>query len=388
MKKIFTGIVSLLVLATAPSCQQDAPEINFSHTTSIVSDFSGIIKAINDLSLGLTEKLEIIDNAIRNQTLTLSQKIDILNAAIEKGILTFEQMAQKTVDAIDAMNVSLTAKLAAVEGALTDMNTSLTTKLGLIEATMKTGLKEIADSQTLIEQAIGALAGTMEERLTAIQGALTDLNTSLDTKLGALEAAVNAGFVSLSDELALTKTALVNSLTEGFAANAESLAAVNKALSRLAIDEGIYGGDDKSMYISPAAWSALQSDPEMYAAFMNSLTTYSPEVTTSQVSSHTCVINISLKNYDQIELLSKQTVYNANGVSKPAYRIVRMYSRAEYIIDKGACGLGCYEINITDVAGTTAKYNFQGAAGGTVELEFWDGANNFVLEGHVEVVMR
>lgn len=253
----------MAVIPSRNGCEflHDAPEINFSHSTTIVSDFSGVIKAINDMSLSLSQKLEIINNAIQNQTLTLSEKMNILNEAVNKGILTYEKMAQKTVDAINAMNASTTEKLAAVESALTNMNTSLTTKLALIEATMKTGLTEIADSEKLIQQAIESLEGTASE------------------KLAAIEAAINAGFVSAAKEQELTRTALINSLTAGFAQNAESLAAINTAQGRLSIDDGVYGGDDKNLYVSPAAWGALKSDPEMYNTFMNSLTVYTPEVT-------------------------------------------------------------------------------------------------------------
>lgn len=388
MKKYLLGIVACFALATLASCEQDAPEINFSHTTNIVSDFSGVIKAINDMSLSLSEKMEIINNAIKDQTLTLSQKMDILNETINKGILTYQQMTQKIIDAINAMNASTAEKLAAIQTALTEMNGTLTEKLALIEAAITTGLADVVTANELIEQAIASLEGTVEEKLAALEAVLTTTNTTLGTKLAAIEAAVNAGFVSAAEQERLTREALIASLTEGFGNTAAGLDAVNKALGRLSIQDGIYAADATGMTVSPSAWEALKEDPEMYNAFLNSLEVVTPTVTTSQVSSHSCVIGITLVTFEAIELLSAQTIYNDNGVSKPAYKIVRMFSKATYKIDKGGCALGCYEINITDVAGTTTKYNFNGGAGGNVELVFWDGADKFVLAGHVEVVMR
>ena len=442
MKKYLLGVVALVAVTTFTSCEKDAPEINFSHTTNIVSDFSGVIKAINDMSLSLSEKMEIINNAIKDQTLTLSQKMDILNEAINKGILTYQQMTQKIIDAINAMNASTAEKLAAIQTALTemngtlteklalieaaintgladvvtanglikdaiaslegtmeqklaaietamkDMNNSLTTKLALIEAAITAGFADVAAANELIEQAIASLEGTVEEKLAALEAVLTTTNTTLSTKLAAIEAAVNAGFVTAAEQERLTREALIASLTEGFGNTAAGLDAVNKALGRLSIQDGIYAADATGMTVSPSAWEALKEDPEMYNAFLNSLEVVTPTVTTSQVSSHSCVIGITLVTFEAIELLSAQTIYNDNGVSKPAYKIVRMFSKATYKIDKGGCALGCYEINITDVAGTTTKYNFNGGAGGNVELIFWDGADKFVLAGHVEVVMR
>lgn len=497
MKKYLLGVAALCAVATFTSCEQDAPEINFSHSTTIVSDFSGVIKAINDMSLSLSEKLEIINNAIKDQTLTLSQKMDILNAAIEKGILTYQQMTQKTIDAINAMNGSLTDKLAAIQTALTEMNTSLTmklalieatmkagladiaaaeelirqaiaslegtmeqklaaietavnnmnvsltaklalieaaidsgfadvaaaeelirqaivslegttaqklaaietaikdgnaelaTKLALIEATMNTGLADIAAAEALIQQAIASLEGSMEQKLAAIETAMLNTNTTLSTKLAAIEAAINAGVVSAANQETLTRTALIASLNQGFADTAAGLAAVNTALGRLSIKDGVYAADKNGMTISPSAWEALKEDPEMYNAFLNTLEVVTPTVTTSQQSGHSCQIPINLVTYEQIELLSQQTVFDDSGVNKPAYKIVRMYSKATYNINKGGCSLGCHEINITDVRGTgLPQYNFNGGSGGNVELIFWDGADKFVLAGHVEVIMR
>lgn len=442
MKKYLLGAVAFFALTTFTSCEQDAPEINFTHTTTIVSDFSGIIKAINDMSLSLSEKLAIIDDAIQAQTLTFSQKMDVLHKAIENGILTYQDMTQKTIDAINAMNASMAEKLATIQTTLAAMNTSLTDKLALIEATMKTGLADIVTSEALIKQAIESLDGNMTSKLAVIETALADMNTSLTTKLGLIEAAmtdgfadvatkegliqqaiasldgnmtsklaaietamkdgnttlatklaaidtaISGGFASAADQEKLTREALISSLNKGFGDTAESLAAINTALGRLSISDGVYAADKNGMTVSPSAWEALKKDPEMYNSFLNTLEVVTPTVTTSQVSSHSCVIDIRLQNFEQIELLSSQTIYNDGGISKPAYKIVRMFSKATYTIDKGNCALGCWEINITDVAGTNAKYNFGGGAGGNVELIFWDGADKFVLEGHVEVIMR
>ena len=64
MKKIFTAIVAIAAMAMFTSCEQDAPEINFSQTDTHTSDFSELIAAINNQTTTLAEKLQLINDAI------------------------------------------------------------------------------------------------------------------------------------------------------------------------------------------------------------------------------------------------------------------------------------------------------------------------------------
>ena len=64
MKKLFTAIVAIVAIAMFTSCEQDAPEINFTQTDTHISDYSGIIAAINSQTISLEAKLQLINEAI------------------------------------------------------------------------------------------------------------------------------------------------------------------------------------------------------------------------------------------------------------------------------------------------------------------------------------
>ena len=64
MKKLFTTIAAIAVIAMFTSCEQDAPEINFSQTDTHISDFSELIAAINSQTTTLETKLQLINDAI------------------------------------------------------------------------------------------------------------------------------------------------------------------------------------------------------------------------------------------------------------------------------------------------------------------------------------
>ena len=64
MKNFFTAIVVIAAIAMFTSCEQDAPEINFSQTDTHISDFSGIIAALNSQTITLADKLQLINDAI------------------------------------------------------------------------------------------------------------------------------------------------------------------------------------------------------------------------------------------------------------------------------------------------------------------------------------
>ena len=77
MKKFFIALAVISVLASAVSCEYDAPNINF--TTTVTNDYSEVVQAIEDQTLTLAEKLKIINDALDSQTLTITQQADILD---------------------------------------------------------------------------------------------------------------------------------------------------------------------------------------------------------------------------------------------------------------------------------------------------------------------
>lgn len=123
MKKLFIGVVALAMATSFTSCEQDAPEINFSQTTTHVSDFSGIIKAITDMGTSLEAKLALINDAIKSQTLSFEQKIEILNTAVKQGFLDNSTN-------LALLNTTLSQKL-------TEMMNTMTTNTATLEAAIK-----------------------------------------------------------------------------------------------------------------------------------------------------------------------------------------------------------------------------------------------------------
>ena len=64
MKKLFTAIVAVAAMAMFTSCEQDAPEINFSQTDTHISDFSKLIAALDSQAITIETKLQLINDAI------------------------------------------------------------------------------------------------------------------------------------------------------------------------------------------------------------------------------------------------------------------------------------------------------------------------------------
>lgn len=54
MKRFFISLAVCSLLASAVSCEYDAPNINF--TTTVTNDYSEVVQAIEDNTLTLAEK--------------------------------------------------------------------------------------------------------------------------------------------------------------------------------------------------------------------------------------------------------------------------------------------------------------------------------------------
>lgn len=158
MKRIKLIPLAVTMLLAAPafltSCQEDAPEINYTMSVSVTNDFTKVVEAI------------------------------------DRGSLKNEEAIAKLAAAIDRMNSDQQAKLQAIRDVLSSVNTTLETKLVAIEAALK--------AQTL----------SMEGKLDLIRGVLDDQNTTLKTKLAAIEAAIKAQTLSLEGKLDLLEAAV------------------------------------------------------------------------------------------------------------------------------------------------------------------------------------
>ena len=194
MKRIKFMLLAIAMLLAAPalftSCQEDAPEINYTINVSVINDFTKVVEAINNGSL-------------KNE-----QAIQKLTEAIDKMNADQQTRLQAIIDVLNSVNSTLDTKLAAIEAAMKAQTLTLESKLALLETaidnqTLK--LEELADRLTT---AIDNLASDMEGKLDQIKGVLTDQKTTLETKLAAIEAAVKAQTLSLEGKLDLLEAAV------------------------------------------------------------------------------------------------------------------------------------------------------------------------------------
>lgn len=155
MKKFFIALAVISVLASAVSCEYDAPNINF--TTTVTNDYSEVVQAIEDNTLTLAEKLKIINDALDNQTLTITQQADILKKAYENGVIKYEELFKMLLDRLVEIKDSTEAKLDAIKGALETENEDMKTKLDAINKAVNQGVVDINAKQDLILTALNSL---------------------------------------------------------------------------------------------------------------------------------------------------------------------------------------------------------------------------------------
>ena len=187
---LLAGAMLLAIPAFFSSCQEDAPQIDYTMSVTVTNDFSKVVDAIN------------------NGTLKNEQAIAQLTAAIDKMNADQQTKLQAIKDVLNSVNATLDAKLAAIEAAMTAQTLSLEGKLALIEDAMKAqtltlekkcdalvaaikGLPDYTAKLAAIETAIKALPN-YEEQLKALNNLITAQNSKLDDQIAALEGIMNA----------------------------------------------------------------------------------------------------------------------------------------------------------------------------------------------------
>ena len=230
MKRIKFMLLAIAMLLAAPafltSCQEDAPEINYTMNVSVINDFTKVVEAINNGSLKneqaiakLTEaidkmnadqqtklqaiidvlnsvnatletKLTAIEAAMKAQTLTLESKLALLETAIKNQTIKQEEMAQKLVTAINNLSGSMEAKTEAITAAINSQSTALQSKLALIEAAIKAQTLTLESKLDLLEKAIKALPdySAQLEAIKAVIESLPDYGGKLDALANAIKA--------------------------------------------------------------------------------------------------------------------------------------------------------------------------------------------------------
>ncbi|PDP70030.1 hypothetical protein [Tannerella forsythia] len=194
MKRIQSILLAIAMLLAAPafftSCQEDAPEINYTMNVSVINDFTKVMEAINN---GFLKNEE----AIRK----LTEAIDKMNADQQTKL-------QAIIDVLNSVNATFETKLAAIEAAMKAQTLSFEGKLALLETAVKNQTLKQEEMAGKLITAINNLQGSMEAKIAAIAEAINSVNTTLQSKLALIEAAIKAQTLSLEAKLGLIEAAI------------------------------------------------------------------------------------------------------------------------------------------------------------------------------------
>lgn len=230
MKRIKLIPLAVTMLLAAPafltSCQEDAPEINYTMSVSVTNDFTKVVEAIDRGSLKNEEAIAKLAAAIDRMNSDQQAKLQAIRDVLSSVNTTLETKLVAIEAALKAQTLSMEGKLDLIRGVLADQKATLDTRLAAIEAAMRAQtlslegkldlLTAAVDNQTLKQEelaenlvtAIDNLGEGLGGKLDQIKGVLTDQNTTLKTKLAAIEAAVKAQTLSLEGKLDLLEAAV------------------------------------------------------------------------------------------------------------------------------------------------------------------------------------
>ena len=230
MKRIKLIPLAVTMLLAAPafltSCQEDAPEINYTMSVSVTNDFTKVVEAIDRGSLKNEEAIAKLAAAIDRMNSDQQAKLQAIRDVLGSVNTTLETKLVAIEAALKAQTLSMEGKLDLIRGVLADQKVTLDTRLAAIEAAMRAQtlslegkldlLTAAVDNQTLKQEelaeklvtAIDNLGEGLGEKLDQIKGVLDDQNTTLKTKLEAIEAAIKAQTLSLEEKLGLLEDAV------------------------------------------------------------------------------------------------------------------------------------------------------------------------------------
>lgn len=250
MKRIKLIPLAVTMLLAAPafltSCQEDAPEINYTMSVSVTNDFTKVVEAIDRGSLKNEEAIAKLAAAIDRMNSDQQAKLQAIRDVLSSVNTTLETKLVAIEAALKAQTLSMEGKLDLIRGVLADQKVTLDTRLAAIEAAMKAQtlslegkldlLTAAVDNQTLKQEelaenlvtAIDNLGEGLGGKLDQIRGVLDDQNTTLKTKLEAIEAAIKAQTLSLEEKLGLLEDA-VKALPD----YSSQLAAISTAIDNL-----------------------------------------------------------------------------------------------------------------------------------------------------------
>ena len=232
----------LTIPAFFSSCQEDAPQIDYTMSVTVVNDFSKVVEAINNGTLKneqaiakltaaidkmnadqqtklqaikdvlnsvnatIDAKLAVIEAAMKAQTLSLEGKLALIEDAMKAQTLTLEKKCDAIVAAIKALP-DYTEKLQAIEKAISALP-DYTAKLEAIEKALTSQTLELAEKLGFIQGALEDQTIAMKEKMDILKGVINDQTKALDLRLGALETAMKNQTLELKDKLSLLNATL------------------------------------------------------------------------------------------------------------------------------------------------------------------------------------
>ena len=239
---LLAGAMLLAIPAFFSSCQEDAPQIDYTMSVTVVNDFSKVVDAINNGTLKneqaiaqltaaidkmnadqqtklqaikdvlnsvnatIDAKLAVIEAAMKAQTLSLEGKLALIEDAMKAQTLTIEKKCDAIVAAIKALP-DYTEKLQAIEKAISALP-DYTAKLEAIEKALTSQTLELAEKLGFIQGALEDQTIAMKEKMDILKGVINDQTKALDLRLGALETAMKNQTLELKDKLALLNSTL------------------------------------------------------------------------------------------------------------------------------------------------------------------------------------
>ena len=241
---LLAGAMLLAIPAFFSSCQEDAPQIDYTMSVTVVNDFSKVVDAINNGTLKneqaiaqltaaidkmnadqqtklqaikdvlnsvnatIDTKLVAIEAAMKAQTLSLEGKLALIEDAMKVQTLTLEKKCDAIVAAIKALP-DYTAKLQAIEKAISALP-DYTAKLEAIEKALTSQTLALAEKLGFIQAALEDQTIAMKEKMDILKGVINDQTKAFDLRLGALETAMKNQTLELKDKLSLLNTTLAN----------------------------------------------------------------------------------------------------------------------------------------------------------------------------------
>ena len=248
MKQKLTLILLCLAVGISgafTSCKNDAPDIVAKTETTYKSDFSGITKALQDQTLSIDEKLDLLKLAIDETEFTLFEKLGLIELAVENGVATYQECATNLIAAINKLNDNQAAKLEAIREILLATNVTLELKLANIEAAIKAGIGTYADFARQLIDAINELNQVQADKIQEIYNVLESSFASIATKVELVKLAIENGFISNQKAVDALNEAIVVQLKYNQGELGKSIDEITKALTGVnnSINFGFYMTD-------------------------------------------------------------------------------------------------------------------------------------------------